>query len=203
MTRRSAVIAVCAGALLAVLGGAGLRFAATKDRAPVQSTSRSAVIGGPFALIDTDGKTVTDRSYRGKWMLIDFGYTFCPDACPTALTNVSAALDRLGRDADAIQPLFITVDPKRDTVAAMADYLKSFSPRIVGLTGTQAQTDAAAKAYRVYVAPQKGEGDDYLIDHSAYFYLMDRDGKFVNVIAGSASGDDIAAKLRQLMAQAA
>ena len=200
MNRRPALLAILAGAALA----AGIAFIALtittgRNGDGEVSAASSAAIGGPFTLTDTSGKIVTDQTYRGKWMLIYFGYTFCPDACPTALNNISVALDKLGREADAIQPLFITVDPKRDTATVMADYLKSFSPRIVGLTGTQSQTDRTAKAYRVYVAPQKGEGDDYLVDHSAYFYLMDRDGKFVNVIGGNASADEIVARLRKLM----
>jgi protein SCO1/2 len=198
MTRRSALLAVLALGLLA-FGGASLMSALTTHRAPEQSASSSAQIGGPFTLLDTSGKTVTDQTYRGKWLLIYFGYTFCPDACPTALNNVSGALAKLGSVAEKIQPLFITVDPKRDTPQVMADYLKSFDPRIVGLTGSQAQADDAEKAYRVYVAAQKSDGDDYLVDHSAYFYVMNPQGKFVNVIAGDVSGEQMADKLRAMM----
>src|ERR1700730_5312855 len=100
------------------------------------ASSGEATIGGPFTLVGTDGSTITDQTYRGEWMLIYFGYTFCPDACPTALANMSGALAALGRSADHIQPLFITVDPARDTREALADYLQSFDPRIVGLTGS-------------------------------------------------------------------
>ena len=202
MTRRSTLIAVFALALLMVLGGAWLTIALTTGHKPEQSSSSSAQIGGPFTLMDTSGRTVTDRTYRGKWMLIYFGYTFCPDACPTALNNMSIALQKLGPEADKIQPLFITVDPKRDTVQVMAEYLKSFDPRTIGLTGSQAQTDAAAKAYRVYVAPQKSDGDDYLVDHSAAIYLMDPGGTFVNVISGNVPGDEMADKLHKMMAHA-
>jgi protein SCO1/2 len=197
MPRRSALLAVFALGLL-VLGGAGLMLALTTHHVPAQSSS-SAAIGGPFTLIDTSGKTVTDQTYRGKWLLIYFGYTFCPDACPTALNNVSGALAKLGSVAEKIQPLFITVDPKRDTPQVMADDLKSFDPRIVGLTGSQAEADDAAKAYRVYVAAQKSDGDDYLVDHSTYFYVMNPQGKFVNVIAGDVSGEQMADKLRAMI----
>lgn len=199
MTRRSTLVAVLLVALL-MLGGAWLTIALTTSQAPERSSSSSAQIGGPFTLIDTSGRTVTDQTYHGKWLLIYFGYTFCPDACPTALNNVSVALQALGSEAEKIEPLFITVDPKRDTPQVMADYLKSFDSRIVGLTGSQAQTDSAAKVYRVYVAPQQSGGDDYLVDHSAYFYLMNPQGKFVNVIAGNTPGDQMADKLRSLMA---
>ncbi len=171
----------------------------TRNRGLQEAALSSPSIGGPFTLVATDGKTVTDQTYRGKWLFIYFGYTFCPDACPTALNNISVALEKLGAEADKIQPLFITVDPKRDTPQVMGDYLKSFDPRIVGLTGSQAQTDGVAKAYRVYVATQEN-GGDYAVDHSAYFYLMDPQGKFVNVIAGDVPGDQMADKLRKMMA---
>jgi protein SCO1/2 len=169
---------------------------------PKSITSGTAAIGGPFTLVSTDGKSVSDQSYRGKWLLIFFGYTFCPDACPTALTNISAALEKLGPDASNLQPLFVTVDPQRDTSQVMAEYLKSFDPRIVGLSGTQAQIDNVAKEYRIYVARQKSDTDDgnYLVSHSAYVYLMDAKGRFVDVAQGSESGEEIAAWVRKKMA---
>src|SRR5260221_13992344 len=177
-----------------------MTIALITNRVPEQTSSSSAQIGGPFTLVAADGKTVTDQTYRGKWLLIYFGYTFCPDACPTALNNMSIALDKLGAEANKVQPLFITVDPKRDPPQAMADYLKSFDPRIVGLTGSQAQTDSVAKAYRVYVALQKTDGDDYLVDHNAYIYVTNPQGKFVNVVAGDVAGDQMADRLRRMMA---
>jgi len=151
--------------------------------------------------VSTKGESVTDQSFRGKWLLIFFGYTFCPDLCPTALANVSVALEKFGTDTSRLQPLFITVDPQRDTRDVMADYLQSFDPRILGLTGTQAQIDSVTKEYRVYVALDKTErsGNDYLVSHSAYLYLMDPQGKFVNVIEGNEGGDAIAAWLRKEM----
>lgn len=161
--------------------------------------SGTAAIGGPFSLTSADGRTVTDETFRGKWMVIYFGYTFCPDACPTALSNMSIALQKLGKEADKIQPLFITVDPERDTRKVMSAYLESFDPRIVGLVGSQAQTVAAAKTYRVYFEAHKDGGDNYLVDHSAYFYLMGPDGKFVDVIEGATPGDQMADKLRKLI----
>ncbi len=165
-------------------------------------TTGTAAIGGPFTLVSTNGENVSDQSYRGKWLLIFFGYTFCPDACPTALNNISVALEALGSDANKLQPLFITVDPQRDTREVIGEYLKSFDSRIVGLTGTQAQVDSVVKEYRVYAASQKTEsGDDYLVSHSAYVYLMNPQGTFVNVISGGASGEEIAAWLRKEMAR--
>jgi protein SCO1/2 len=131
MSRRSALIVIIALALLA-LGSAWVTITLTTNRVPEQALSSSAQIGGSFTLGAADGRTVTDQTYRGKWLLIYFGYTFCPDACPTALNNMSEALDNLGADASDIQPLFITVDPKRDTPQVMADYLKSFDSRTSG-----------------------------------------------------------------------
>jgi len=170
---------------------------------PRTATSGTAAIGGPFTLVATNGESVTDQSFHGKWVLIFFGYTSCPDLCPTALTNVSVALEKFGSDAGRIQPLFITVDPQRDTRDVMANYLKSFDARILGLTGTQAQIDGVTREYRVYVALDKSErgGDDYLVSHSAYLYLMDPSGKFVGVIQGNEDGDAIAAWLREKMAR--
>jgi protein SCO1/2 len=170
---------------------------------PRVTTSGTAAIGGPFTLVSTHGGNVTEQTYRGKWLLIFFGFTFCPDACPTALYNISVALEKLGADAGKLQPLFVTVDPRRDTREVMGEYLKSFDSRIIGLTGPQDQIDHVVKEYRVYVAQQKSEtaGDDnYLVSHSAYIYLMDPQGKFVNVIQGSKDGEEIASWLRKQMA---
>ena len=164
------------------------------------ATSGAAAIGGPFALVATSGETVTDQTYRGRWLLIFFGYTSCPDACPTALNNISVALETLGPDAIELQPLFVTVDPRRDTPDVMTEYMKSFNSRILGLTGTQAEIDRVIKEYRIYVAAEKTEGDDYLISHSAYIYLMDPQGTFVNVIQGNEAGERVAAWIRKEMA---
>ena len=191
---------------LAAAGALGAAWVSLVEApAPKVATSGTAAIGGPFTLVSTNDGNVTDQTYRGKWLLIFFGYTFCPDACPTALNNISVALEKLGADAGKMQPLFVTVDPQRDTREVLAEYLKSFDSRIIGLTGPQDQIDRVVKEYRVYVASQKSEtqGDDnYLVSHSAYIYLMDPQGKFVNVIQGSEAGEEIAAWLRKQMAHA-
>src|SRR5216684_1343283 len=154
MTRRSRILIVMVLALAAAsaLGAAWALLIATP--VPRITTSGTATIGGPFTLVSTNGDNVTNQTYRGKWPLIFFGYTFCPDACPTTLNNMSVALEKLGRDANKLQPLFITVDPQRDTREVMTEYLKSFDSRILGLTGTQEQIDAMSKEFRVYVSPQ-------------------------------------------------
>jgi protein SCO1 len=160
-------------------------------------------IGGPFTLSTPDGTTVTDRTYRGKWLLVYFGYTFCPTSCPTTLLAVTTALEELGQDAAQVQALFITVDPQRDTPKVMRQYIESFDPRIVGLTGTPQQIAAAAQEYGAYyVRHSTGAGpDDYIVDHSTYLYLMDPLGKFVRAFDSDTSGDRIADALRALIAQ--
>ena len=158
-------------------------------------------VGGPFSLIDGDGNPVTDQTWHGKYLLVYFGYTFCPDVCPTTLSNVADAMDKLGTKADRIQPLFITVDPKRDTPAVVKQYAAAFGPRIIGLTGSPEQIAAAAKAYRVYYAEHRsGPGpDDYSMDHSSVLYLMGPDGRFVAPVRADQDGPEIAAALKKLM----
>lgn len=191
--KRALVTAAILATLFAV---AAVTLVATQDRRQPPAPS---AIGGSFSLTATDGSTVSDQTYAGKWELIYFGYTFCPDACPTALSDISLALEKLGPAAAQVKPLFITVDPKRDTRAALSDYLKSFDPSIAGLTGSEAETTATAAAYHVYVKPQSDGGGDYLVDHSAYIYVMDPHGKFVDVIDGATAGDAMAAKLQAMM----
>ena len=165
------------------------------------TSSGTAAIGGPFTLQNTDGMTVTDQTFRGKWMMIYFGYTSCPDARPTALNNMSLALEKLGSESDKLQALFITIDPARDTREVMSSFLKSFDSRIVGLVGSQSQIDGIIRTYRIYVKLHTGEGENYLMDHSSYFYIMDPDGKFVDVIEGVTPGDRAANHISELFKQ--
>jgi protein SCO1/2 len=139
----------------------------------------AASIGGPFALVDQNGKPFTDQDMKGKPYLVFFGYTHCPDICPTTLFDMSQLMQKLGPDADRVGALFITVDPERDTVPLMKDYMSSFDPHLRGLTGSRAAVDQAIKDYRVYAKKVPLEGGDYSMDHSAVVYLMDRDGRFV------------------------
>jgi protein SCO1/2 len=170
----------------------------------VRAANAPATIGGPFTLTSPDGATVTDQTYRGKWLLVYFGFTSCPDSCPTALLEISAALEKLGPDTDKLQPLFITIDPQRDTAAVMGNYTQSFDSRIVGLTGTPQQIAAAAQEYGVYYEPRKsGPGaGDYVMDHSTYLYLMDAEGKFVRGLDADTQGERIAEVVRGAMAKA-
>ena len=160
-------------------------------------------IGGPFTLTAPDGTTVTDQTLRGKWLLVYFGYTFCPNTCPTTLNEIATALEKLGTDAAKVEPLFITIDPQRDTREVLERYTQSFDPRIVGLTGSPQQIDAVTQEYGAYSARHKtGPGpEDYVMDHSTYLYVMDPEGKFVRAFDADTPGDRIADALRELLAQ--
>lgn len=164
--------------------------------------STHAAIGGPFTLIDQDGRTVTDESFRGRYMLIYFGYTFCPDVCPTSLIRNTEALDLIGDKAANVVPILITVDPERDTPAHLKEYVKFFADNMVGLTGTPDQVAAAAKAYRVYYAKvddKDGDAATYLMDHSALSYLMGPDGRFVQFFRHELDAAEVADRLRKLL----
>lgn len=159
-------------------------------------SSGQSLIGGPFALTDQDGKLRTDRDFRGKHMLVFFGFTHCPDVCPTALYNVSLAMQKLGPKADRIVPVFVSVDPERDTPPKLKNYGDNFDKRIVLLTGTAEEIAAAARAYRVYYAKKPLEkADEYTIDHSAFIYLMDREGRYVTHFRHGIEPDQLAEAL--------
>jgi cytochrome oxidase Cu insertion factor (SCO1/SenC/PrrC family) len=158
-------------------------------------------MGGPFTLVNTAGETVTEASFRGRWMLVYFGFTYCPDVCPTELQTMSSALDRLGPQAAKIVPVFITIDPERDTPAALAEYVKLFDERLVGLTGSKEQIAAAAKSYRVYYARAKGkDATDYLMDHSSFIYLIGPDGGFRALFRQGMPAQDMADSLKSRLA---
>ena len=155
-------------------------------------------IGGPFSLVDDTGKTRTDAEFRGRYMLVYFGYTHCPDACPTSLQDMADALAKLGAPADQIVPIFITIDPARDTVQYLKGYAEQFDPRFVALTGAPDQIAAAAKAYRVYYA-KASDKPDYLMDHTSIVYLMGRDGKFLTHFTQETTPDQMADTLRKYL----
>ena len=165
----------------------------------LRPSAGSVEIGGPFALVDGDGKAFTDRDLRGAFALVYFGYTFCPDVCPTTLAAMTAAVDALGVDAARVRPVFITIDPARDTPAKVREYAAAFSPRLVGLTGDAAAIAHAAGEYRVYYAPHRtGPGPgDYTMDHSSVIYLVDPQGQFRAVIRADQPPSDIAAEIRR------
>lgn len=164
---------------------------------PPTYTEGKALIGGPFSLIGTDGKRVTDKDFRGKLMLVFFGYTHCPDVCPTELQNMAEALDKLGPDANQVAPIFISVDPARDTPEALAAYVKNFGPRIIGLTGSADDIASAAKAYRVYFSSAEGGAGNYTVDHSAFVYLMDREGNYLTHFMFNSPPETVAAAIKK------
>ena len=154
-------------------------------------------VGGPFRLTDHTGKPVTDQDYRGRYMLIYFGYSFCPDVCPTTLGVMAEALQKLGSDSRRVVPIFITIDPERDTPKVLADYMKAFGPQFVGLTGSPAAIKEAEKEYRVYAVKRPLEKGGYGMDHSSVLYLMGPNGKLVSFYDEAVSPDDLAKDLRQ------
>ncbi len=155
-------------------------------------------IGGPFTLVDHNGKARGDGDFRGEHLLIYFGYTFCPDVCPTALSDMALALDALGDDAAKVRPVFITVDPSRDTPARLKPYVANFHPRLVGLTGSEAAVAAPAKAYRVYFAKSKTEAapGEYLMDHTSIIYLMSPDGRYLTHFTHGITAETMAKRIR-------
>ncbi len=194
MSRRVlALIAVLAVAL-AILTGLAVR------RGVLGSDEQTAAVGGPFQLVDQTGAKVNQDVLKGKWSAVFFGFTHCPDICPTTLFEMAQVEKDLGAQADKLQTVFITVDPERDDVAQMAAYLDNdaFPKRLIGLTGTPAQVDAAAKAYHVYYQ-KAGEGPDYLVNHASYTYLMGPKGQFVCVLAYELTPEEAAAKIATAM----
>lgn len=203
LKRIAAIVAVVA---LGAATGFGLRvvlFDEASDRNAVREGPGfgTALIGGPFELTDHNGVRRGDAGFRGKLMLVFFGYTFCPDICPLSLQLVSDVLDGLGGDADKVAPIFVTVDPGRDTPSVLKNYVGNFSPRIVGLTGRGDEVAAMAKAYRSYFKlhgdPTKDEG--YLVDHSTLIYLMGRDGKFLTQFTHQTPPERMAAAIRRYL----
>ncbi len=161
------------------------------------NSAASLPIGGPFSLTDQNGTARHDSDFRGKLMLVYFGYVYCPDICPTTLAAMSQALDQLGPESDQVQPIFITVDPERDTPAQLKLYAANFHPRLLALTGSADQVAAAEKDYRVYAkkVPEPGQAD-YLMDHSSFIYLMDRNGKLAALLPPGTGADAMAAAIR-------
>lgn len=150
-------------------------------------------VGGPFELIDHLGNKRTDADFRGKLLLVYFGYTYCPDVCPTDLMQIGLAIDRLGDAGDAVQPLFISVDPERDTVSMLAGYVALLHPRLIGLTGTAARVRAVADEYKAYYARYSPPGGgEYLIDHTGFIYLMGRNGEYLGFFPPGTSADRMA-----------
>lgn len=190
-SRQFLVIVAALGLGLALFGAFALRE--LSDRAEGQGVAR---IGGPFDLVAQNGEPFTDARLKGRPHIVFFGYTHCPDFCPTTLTQISSVFGELGADAK-IGALFVSIDPQRDTPQAMREYLESFDPRIIGVTGSDAQIRAIAKAYKVYFKKQDGEGGAYTMDHTGVVYLMDADGRFVNALNLERPAAKVADELRR------
>lgn len=198
MPRRPILIFAAAILVLAVaLGG----YALVNWLRHESSSSGIALVGGPFTMTNQDGRQVTEKDFLGKYMLVFFGYTYCPDVCPTELQVMSAALDQMEPNAEKIQPVFVSIDPARDTPDVLKSYVANFSPRLVGLTGTPDQTAAMAKAYRVYYAKagNNSSASDYLMDHSSIIYLMGPDGRFVKHMPYTTDAAKLAQELKEAL----
>lgn len=196
------LVIVCVAGAVALIGRAYLPGLGQKPAGQASKSDGGPSVGGPFTLVNQYGETVTEKTYAGKYMLIYFGYTYCPDVCPTALTDMANALDMLGEKANKIQPIFVTVDPARDTVDQLKEYVAYFHPALVGLTGTREQTDAAAKAYRVYYrlnAPSGEDKNDYPVDHTSIIYFVGPDGKLVTHFSHGTSAETMAERIGKLL----
>jgi protein SCO1 len=189
------LVGLAAGIMTAVL------LAIVPEPATQQQTTGKAAIGGPFALKDGAGKVVTEKDFAGKPMLVFFGFTHCPDVCPAGLQVIAAALDGLGGKVDRMTPVFITVDPERDTPEIVDKYVKSFHKAIVGLSGTPEEVGVAVKAYRVYArkVPDAANPGEYNVDHSPFIYLMDGKGEFVKHFSHGADAAVLTAEVARVI----
>ncbi|MEQ9518263.1 MAG: SCO family protein [Parvibaculum sp.] len=198
---RFTVFLVSVGGLLAASLLAILLLMPSNDEGQPSRSSGVALVGGPFELVAHTGKTVTQADFAGQYMLIYFGFTFCPDVCPTELQVMSSALDILGDEGANVTPILITIDPERDTVDAMARYVANFHPRLLGLTGTPEQIATAASAYRVYYQKVTDEASAaaYTMDHSSVVYLMGPDGTFIKHFGPGTSPEKMAKTIANLI----
>jgi protein SCO1 len=198
MSRRNLILILACVVGLAILGGAAWRAGVFAPDKGGQTGSGTALVGGPFKLVNQDGQPVDESILKGKWSAVFFGFTYCPDVCPTTLQALGAAQQELGGKADKLQVVFISVDPERDTPEQIKTYLSNevFPKGTIGLTGTPEQIAAVAKAYRVYFK-KNGEGDDYLIDHSTAIYLMNPKGQFETVLRHNAPPAELAQQISQ------
>lgn len=192
--RPARILRFFAAAVLAVAiaGAAHISLAADK-------TAASAPVGGAFSLVDHAGQPVTEKTWPGKYKLVFFGFTHCPEICPAALSRIAEAMEKDAAAFEKVQVLFVTTDPARDTPQAMKEYVANFNPAILGLTGTEEQVKAAETAYKVYAAKREtDEGKDYTMDHSAFIYLMSPDDKMLTILRAETKPEEIAAKVREL-----
>jgi protein SCO1 len=195
--RKGLLAAAVPVAAIAIAAGATALWMGLPSRAPVQS---GTTIGGPLTLVDDTGVQVTEAALRGKPTVMYFGYTFCPDVCPTTLTDLAQWMHLLGPDADRLNYVFVTVDPERDTPKVMHDYVSAFDPRIRGFTGTSDQIAKVASEYRIYYKRIPTSDGSYVMDHTSILYLMDANGKSVGFIGYQEETASAVAKLKKLAA---
>ena len=203
MSVRSRSVLAILGALLLCLSPTSLRAQQEPERSAadlmdVLMWNRESVVG-PFALVDHTGTPRTDTDFRGKLLLLYFGFTFCPDVCPTDLQSIGLAIDQLGKSGEGVQPLFVTLDPDRDTPQHLASYVPFFHPRLIGLTGDASSIRQVARAYKVYYAKVPTNENDYTIDHSGYIYLMDRAGQYLGFFPPGTPPNRMAYVIRPLL----
>lgn len=196
-------VAIIVTVLIVAIGGRFLLMGGGEGVTGMTTSPAAAAIGGPFTLVDGQGETVTEKDFAGQYTLVYFGYTFCPDVCPTSLSITAQALSLLPEDKAAkVTPVFITVDPQRDTPAMVGEYVSHFHPRMVGLTGTEEQVKAAARAYKVFyqrVDEEGGDPDAYVMDHSSVTYLMGPDGALVTHFSHGIPPKDMADRLAGIL----
>jgi protein SCO1/2 len=190
--------------IIAIAGGIGT-YVVLRD--PAQNRVESGLmkpiagIGGPFTLVDQKRRPFTEKDLLGKSTAMFFGYTFCPDVCPTTLLEATAWMKALGAESDKLRVVFVSVDPERDTPEKLDEYLASFDPRFIGLSGSREETDKIIKAFRVYARKVDGKGGDYTMDHTAAVYLLDAQGQFVGVINFQEPTAKAMTKIRQVLAK--
>ncbi|WP_417513514.1 SCO family protein [Minwuia sp.] len=202
--KRSQIAGIIILVIAAVVGVSAILLNLARNEPQVAGglgVSRAVPVGGPFTMTDHTGQRVTEKMMEGRYSLIYFGYTFCPDVCPTELQDMAVALDLAGEAGKKVTPVFVTVDPSRDGQEEIAAYVEAFHPRMIGLRGTEAETTEMASAYRVFYTPveQTGQKDDeyYLMDHSNFIYLMGPDGKNIAVFNGEVDPQLMAEGIRQ------
>lgn len=194
-SRQQAIFALTVLAIALAIAGAAFYFTSGRSG---PAGSGEALVGGPFSLTDHTGRHVTEKDFLGKYMLVFFGFTYCPDVCPTELQVMSAALDELGAEGNTIQPVFVSIDPERDTPEVVKQYVENFHPRLIGLTGSPDDIAAIARAYRVYYKKALGGSEtDYEMDHSTTIYLMGPDGGFRKHFGYTTDAKGLAQGLRE------
>jgi protein SCO1/2 len=200
MSKKNLIILLLSFILFALGLGYYISTSIYPNQKLVETETGNALLGGDFSLLSHKGHPVDTKQFRGNYMMIYFGYSFCPDICPTALENMSEAMMKLADLGTKIQPIFVTVDPDRDTVQQLETYMQSFHPRFLALTGTKESLDKAIKSYRVYAQKVEDEGaSDYLVDHSSIVYIMGPDGKYVTHFSHQTPGEEMAFKLREII----